>query len=662
MATPMPNGTATSNSSPSPCLPPARLVTVTPLQSVSPATMVTPDKDKTALGFYKPGEERVKEKMSMRCGCKAFVKVKWNIKKGYWFFERIRLEHSHPLHPSPSLTQYMKAHKDKEPTIMGIVDQMQRCDVPLNATVNVLSDIYGGRQNFTFTEMDLKNRKAAAAKAERENDIPKLLEFFSEMKAQNEYFYYEVQDEQADTFEWLFKSFQKCMSGSRDPRCILTDQDPAMALAISRVFKKTQHRLCRWHMLNKYRNELKKLYKLHEGLKIKLLTVINHPLTPVEFEAAWNALVDEYGIREDEAIQGLWQNRHLWVAAYLKPLYCGRMTSTQRSESVNKMLKSRHFTGHMTCISKFARKMLEFIQHTNHTAAGETHWSQAYNFRVTLQRFDGHLSRVYTRAVFKKYRDTYVYSTAFRIDPDADNIDSFLVTHTNQSWQYAWFQHSFKVQANVREEYIKKRYTRDPRMMVTWDRNDIMNLGEDCEDERYNTKKLVEVAMMAVRALRKTKTGVKRGCDDFLALAEWGESIARDTGATLNGDTGNDGVAANIEREERQVPTFGEGEETETGLDHELISECAPREALTKGRKHGGKRLERDETCIKKSGGTRNCSHCGLKGHYITGCPTNLDNASKKRGGTCSLRGKMGRKRGRPSTKRQLDDEFDEVA
>ena len=94
----------------------------------------------------------------MRCECKAFVKAKWNQKKGYWFFERIRLEHSHPLHPSPSLTQYMKAHKERDPTIMGVVDQMQRCDVPLNATVNVLSDIYGGRQNFTFIEMDLKNR------------------------------------------------------------------------------------------------------------------------------------------------------------------------------------------------------------------------------------------------------------------------------------------------------------------------------------------------------------------------------------------------------------------------------------------------------------------------------------------------------------------------
>jgi hypothetical protein len=149
-----------------------------------------------------------------------------------------------------------------------------------------------------------------------------------------------------------------------------------MAATIKKVFKKTQHRLCRWHTLKKYKAELKKLYKLHDGLKIKLMTVINHPLTPVEFEAAWNALVDEYSIREDKTIDGLWNSRKLWVAAYFKHLYCGRMTSTQRSESVNKMVKSRGFTGHMTSMSKFARKMLDFIQLTNHMATGETHWSQ----------------------------------------------------------------------------------------------------------------------------------------------------------------------------------------------------------------------------------------------------------------------------------------------
>lgn len=157
-----------------------------------------------------------------------------------------------------------------------------------------------------------------------------------------------------------------------------------MAAAIKKVFKNTQHRLCRWHMLKKYKSELKKLYKQHVGLKIKLLTVINHPLTPAELEAAWKELVKEYGIQEDETMKGLYDSRHLWVAAYFKPLYCGRMTSTQRSESVNKMIKSRSFTGHMTCMSKFACRMLDFIQSTNHTAAGETHWSQV-NIKLNLR-------------------------------------------------------------------------------------------------------------------------------------------------------------------------------------------------------------------------------------------------------------------------------------
>jgi hypothetical protein len=108
--------------------------------------------------YYKPGEEKVREKMSMRCKCKAFVKIKKNEKKGYWFFERIRLEHTHPLNPSPTYTQFLRKQKSKDPVVMGIVDQMHRCDASHNTTVNVLSELYGGRQNFTFTEMDLKNR------------------------------------------------------------------------------------------------------------------------------------------------------------------------------------------------------------------------------------------------------------------------------------------------------------------------------------------------------------------------------------------------------------------------------------------------------------------------------------------------------------------------
>ncbi|GJN13361.1 hypothetical protein PR202_gb00055 [Eleusine coracana subsp. coracana] len=41
-------------------------------------------------------------------------------------------------------------------------------------------------------------------------------------------------------------------------------------------------------------------------------------------------------------------------------------------------------------------------------------------------------------------------STAFRFDVDKDRENGYLVTHTNESRKYAWYQHSFKVVANVK--------------------------------------------------------------------------------------------------------------------------------------------------------------------------------------------------------------------
>nr|TKW03053.1 hypothetical protein SEVIR_7G039500v2 [Setaria viridis] len=284
---------------------------------------------------------------------------------------------------------------------MGIVDQMHRCDASHNTTVNVLAELYGGQQNFTFTEMDLRNRKAATTREERENDIPKLL-------------------------------------------------------------------------------EVKKLYKIHDGLKVKLLTIINHPLTPTVFESAWNELVDEYGIREDDTIQRLWESRKLWVAVYLKPLYCGRMTSIHRNI---------------------------------------IYWGTR-NLWLTLQPFDGHLSRVYTQAVYKKYREIYIYSTAFRIDPHPNKVDVYLVTHTDQLWQYAWFEHSFRVEAH----YIMKKYMRGARTMVMWDRHEIVTSGPGCKSDQYKTKKLVEITMAIVRVFRKTSLELEKGCD---------------TGCDVNLDNGN---------------------------------------------------------------------------------------------------------------------------
>jgi hypothetical protein len=148
-----------------------------------------------------------------------------------------------------------------------------------------------------------------------------------------------------------------------------------MKIAIPRVFEKTHYRYYRFHVTRTWRHELDRLYLVNKGLKVELESLINFPLGPTEFEKAWDKMVDRYGIKENLAIEALWAKRSMWIMSYFKGLYCGRMTSTQRSESTNRVLKEG-FVNSVTSLHQFAEKMLEGLQHMDHMDAEENHYSQ----------------------------------------------------------------------------------------------------------------------------------------------------------------------------------------------------------------------------------------------------------------------------------------------
>jgi hypothetical protein len=60
---------------------------------------------------------------------------------------------------------------------------------------------------------------------------------------------------------------------------------------------------------------------------------------PTEFEAAWQQLLDKYQLHNDPMMLHMWDDRKEWISAYFKDVFCARMTSTQRSESMNYILK-----------------------------------------------------------------------------------------------------------------------------------------------------------------------------------------------------------------------------------------------------------------------------------------------------------------------------------
>jgi hypothetical protein len=122
---------------------------------------------------------------------------------------------------------------------------------------------------------------------------------------------------------------------------------------------------------------MEQLYIEHKdkGLKERLESLINYPLGLTQFEVEWKKLVDECGITDHPAIIALWQKRERWITAYFKGMYCGRMTSTHRSKSQNRVLKEC-YVNKSTRLHMFARRMLDSVHHVDHIDAGETHYAQ----------------------------------------------------------------------------------------------------------------------------------------------------------------------------------------------------------------------------------------------------------------------------------------------
>jgi hypothetical protein len=78
-----------------------------------------------------------------------------------------------------------------------------------------------------------------------------------------------------------------------------------MKIAIPRVFLKTQHQYCRFHVVHIWRYDLDRLYVCKKGMKVELESLFNFLLGPSEFGRAWKVLEEKYGIQEQPAIKTL---------------------------------------------------------------------------------------------------------------------------------------------------------------------------------------------------------------------------------------------------------------------------------------------------------------------------------------------------------------------
>nr|ABA97760.2 transposon protein, putative, unclassified [Oryza sativa Japonica Group] len=294
--------------------------------------------------------------------------------------------------------------------------------------------------------------------------------------------------------------------------------------------------------------------------------------TPIEFEYAWKEFIDKFGLHDSTELRDLYDIRHRWVPAFFKEDYCGHMTSTQRSESFNRLVKSS-FVDHQTALHRFARRILEVVLSRKEKEAAETRACQDVPNVKTAWPFAEQLSRVYTRAVFKVFENTLDESVHFRIEQYGVDQTQWIISHSKRSEKHDWCQRQFKVTADVvngqficecmqwehtglfcphllrafvhvqvekiPHTYVLRRYSREAKSDVNFDRRDRPIAGLDGVKLSNRTKVLSLDAQQLVKWGRRSSVAFERATSVMKGLRNQLEEIPAD----VHGLDADDGVS-----------------------------------------------------------------------------------------------------------------------
>jgi hypothetical protein len=408
----------------------------------------------------------VRPKPMEKRGCKAKINAKLDY-DGRFTLSTIVLEHTHAV--SPSKARYFTCHKKLDARVKRRLEVMDKAGVRPSKNYKALAIEAGGYENLSFEEKDCRNYiNKVKNELLGEGDAKAFLKYLMRMQKKNDRFFYVIDldeesrlknvfwadarsraayesfvdvitfdttyltnkykmpfapfvgvnhhgqsilfgcgllsNENTDTFVWLFNTWLKCMSG-RAPNAIITDQDGAMQAAIEIVFPRAKHRFCLWHIMNKVPQKLGS-YSQYENFKGALLNCVYDSLTCDEFEKRWQEVVERYNLQENTWLGQIYGERHHWVPAYVKGTFWARMSTTQRSESMNAFFDG--YVGPSTPLKKFVgdydNDVMRIVENEHLADFGS--FNKMFPL-ISLHSIERQLQGIYTNKKFKEGQEEF---------------------------------------------------------------------------------------------------------------------------------------------------------------------------------------------------------------------------------------------------------------
>ncbi|XP_057800126.1 protein FAR1-RELATED SEQUENCE 5-like [Salvia miltiorrhiza] len=298
-----------------------------------------------------------------------------------------------------------------------------------------------------------------------------------------------LSDETTRSYEWLLTTFWTSMS-AKEPEVIFTDQCQSLMNAIDSVFLTSSHRLCQWHI---NQNAPSHFGKLNGSATFKRawFHCMNGCDTETEFEEAWKAMIDEYGLGEHRWFNTMYRLKKRWSSAFTNHRFCAGLHATSRSEVTNKVLKTicSASTSLHDFVFKFDEIQIEWRRKESEEDALCIGMPGLYVDHNELMK---NAAKVLTRSVFRKFEHEAKYSLNVDIIKgpskyDSDDLEfivssgcvggkqrhiqfnkeSYLSTCTCRLFETAGYlcSHIFKIYylmnvKNIPKQYLLKRFSR----------------------------------------------------------------------------------------------------------------------------------------------------------------------------------------------------------
>ncbi|XP_073121032.1 protein FAR1-RELATED SEQUENCE 5-like [Henckelia pumila] len=314
---------------------------------------------------------------------------------------------------------------------------------------------------------------------------------------------------------WLFDTFAKTMHGKM-PVTILTDQDAAMAKALGEKWPSTYHRLCIWHIYQNAAIHLSHVFSSSKYFAKDFSSCIYNLEEEDDFLTAWQELLNKYDLQGNQWMDRMFKIKEKWSLVYGRQIFCADMTTTQRSESMNSVLKK--YVNHKHDLLEFFKRFRRLINDRRYEELKadlrSKHSTPVVSFPVEILK---HAVSVYTHEIFQLFQNelSKAHDSKSEVVSESETVSQYKITPFNKQYKHTVIYDSsddkvscsckkfefagilcshalkvltFKNVVRIPESYVKKRWTKQAKKWVAETYEMIEESLDDIKEEDEKVK------------------------------------------------------------------------------------------------------------------------------------------------------------------------------